>query len=855
MARYVYRFAQGMADGTATMHELLGAKGAGLAEMARLGLPVPAGFTVSTEACARYLEQRQMPQELYAEVKEGLAHIQSYTARAWKDAKNPLLVSIRVGGPAALPGMSQTILNIGLDQVAARALVKAGDDEEFVRRARGQFHHLYRQVVYGGIELPIPDDPEDQLWEAIKACFASWEAPQMQGYRRLHDQSTGPGTAVTVMAMVFGDRDDQSASGVCFTRHPATGQDRLYGEYLPRRQGIDVVAAAASPHPLCPDDRLSASEPCLAEAMPAIFEQLKAAARQLESHYREMQEIEFTIESGRLWLLQSRRATRTGPAAVKVTLDMLDEELIDDEEAVLKVDPIHHVPELSTPRIDPALDDEEPLFEGIASSPGAATGRLVIGVAEAVSMARRGEPVVLLRRMTSADDVEGIEAADALVTTEGGLTAHAAEVAREISLPCVSGARQVHLAEDASGIYVGDHFFARGAMLTVDGSTGRVYEGSRPLITDRTHGDERYAQFFDFVDRHRRMDIRLDITSMDQVGRQMDLSVDGVGMAHLDRLLLNDDQQTMAMRQVLLSADEESVDQAMGQLLQRQRHDAVQILRAARGLPVSFALMDAPLQEFLPQSQASRELTASTLDLDPDALIRQIHALRESHPLLGLRGSRLAIVQPSLYAMQIQAVVEATRAVVDEGITPLVGLLLPRIADPGELSRLVGEVQETVGRHLHGTRERLRIDVGASIHLPRAAMMADEIAKEVDYLLVATGDLTALTWGMTPENSPRFMTTYLADRLVAHDPFQSLDRPGVGELLRMTISRGRHANPDLIVGVDAAHGADPRSIRFFESIDVDFLTVHPDDVQATRLAAAQAYVRYERALRFARPPA
>ncbi len=885
MGRYVYHFGAGKADGKAEMNELLGAKGANLAEMCRLGIAVPPGITITTEACAHYLRSGNHPPGLRQEVEEGIAHIETMTGRRFGDKKSPLLLSVRSGAPESMPGMMETILNVGLNDGTTRGLAGTDGDERFAFACRRRLVEMYSKVIFGltdralkraiaqqqqqsdiadespeeqfeavrraalrEVNNEVPTTVGDQLWAAIEAIFESWNAPRARAYRRLHGIESGPGTGVTLMAMVFGNRDRQSMSGVAFSRHPVTGRNVPYGEFLRCAQGDQLVEGRITPGLLHEERRRSGSVATMREEMPEIYDQCCRVLAQLEAHYGDMQEVEFAVDSGKLWFLQTRQATRTGPAAVRAALDMIDEGLIDDEEAVLRVDANRHIPELMSPRLNPSSKAaNEPAFYGMAASPGAATGRLVTSTAEALTRARRGESVVLVLPTTSVDDVDALDAVQAVVTTQGGITAHAAEVTREIGLPCVCGADEVEFRSDRSGIGIGEDFISRGEIVTVDGTQGAVYVGKLELLSKGDEDDD-VAQFLAIADRYRRMDVRVDADSIDAIEQGMSAGADGVGMCRTESMVLSDRERVMAMRKFLLTGDETAADEAMSTLLTYHRHDVAQILRAVKGEPVALRLLDAPLADFLPVDEADIRATAQELEIDVDDVIQRTDALEESIPRLGLRGSRLAVVEPAIYTMQVQAIIEAARLVVDDGIFPAVEILIPGISDAGELEWVVDLIETAIATNLHGGVEQVAVELGILVQSPRAAMIAEAIALHADFITLATRELTQLCWGMSAESSRRIMTHYVDQGFVAADPYESVDRQGVGELLQMAVRRGRSRGAELMVGVDAGHSRDRRSVRFFEALDIDFLTVASSDVPTARLAAAQAYIEYERAL-------
>lgn len=889
MGRYVYYFSPGNAEGTAAMKELLGAKGAGLAEMARLGLPVPPGMTVSTEACSYFLEKGTMPAGLRQNITEGIAEIEALTGRGWGDADAPLLLSVRGGGLESVPGMMDTVLNVGLNEKTLEGLISQSGNRRFAYDCWRRFIQMYAVVVHGlspeMMEAPIgaalvradvnreaelsardwkdvidelqrllfdeagveiPDDPTEQLWSVIEAIYRTWDSGSAVAYRRMHEMNPTAGTGINIMTMVFGNLDEKSASGVAFTRNPATGEPGHYGEYLPCAQGEDVVGTDFTPHPLQrPDDDVDGVE-SLQEAMPHIYAQLCRNFESLEAHYRDMLDIEFTVESGKLWILEIRRGMRTGQAAVRVALDLIKEGLIDPDEAVMRVDPQHHVPEFLGMNIDPRIQRPAAMIYGLAASSGAVVGRLVTSTAEALARSRRGESVVLVRQRTTSEDLAGLQASSAVITSTGGLSSHAAAQARRLGMPCICGARDLSIAADGSGITAGDHFIARGEILTVDGTAGEAYIDELPLVEGGE--DPRLQRFLEICDRHRRLEVRVNADTVDEVRRGINLGAEGVGLCRTEQILLCDEDRLMTMRRAILDGGQGQSAGAFDELLHFHRHDAAQILRALAGRPVTMRLLDPPLSRFLPTDEISLVRTAANMEIERDEVIRRVEALGESHPMMGLRGCRLGLVQPALYQMQVQAIVEAMRMVIDDGISPVVEILIPMVSGVEELRRVVESIEETIWEHLHGAYEMITLDIGAMIQLPRAALLAEDMARFVDFICFDTDELTQLTWGMSREDSRRFMSTYVEQQLLAHDPFEVLDRVGVGELLRTATFRGRRVDEGLTIGVYGGHAREARSVRFFESLDIDYLTVAPQDVPAARVAAARAFVAHERAL-------
>ena len=889
MGRYVYHFEPGAAEGRAQMRDLLGVKGANLAEMARMGLNIPPGMTITTEACSHFLDHGEFPPGLRMEIEEGLGQLQSATRRVWGDGARPLLLSARSGAAKSMPGMMETVLNLGLTGSVMRRWMAEGEDPWFVHNCRRRLIQMYARVVYGiddGLmeaccrrvgqetgpskdsaaaleeakvdalhrlvlreaKTTVPDDADEQLWGAVEAIFRSWNAPRVREHRRLHDIDAGGGTAVTLMTMVFGNRDDRSCSGIGFTRHPITGSRRSYGEYLPRRQGDAVAEGRKTPGSVRRGPLLAPGIPSLEESMPGVCAELVETFYRLERHLRAVQEVEFTVESGRLWLLQTRQAICTGPAAVRIALDMVDEGMLEDEEALLRVDPSRHIPDLLGRRLDADADRSHLLVRAVGASPGAARGRLVTKTAEAVERARRGESVVLLQSKTKVSDVDSLRLVQAIVTTEGGMTAHLAEVSRKLGLPCVCGAAEVEIAEDGSGITIGGRFIPRGQMVTVDGTRGEVYAERLPLV-EGVKVDKRLERFLELADRFRRMDVRVAADELDEMEEGLAQGADGVGLCRSEVMIGGEERRLMAMRRVLLSGDEDEQQEALEELLHLHRHDLAQIVRFADGRPVTVRLMDAPLGDFLPGDDQALERTSAELEVELAEVERRCRAFMEDEPGLGLRGVRMGLVYPELYAMQVQALVEACRMVVDEGVVPTAEILIPRVASAREAEEVADLVEATMARHLHGATSRINIDVGVVVQLPRAAFRCAEIARVADFVIFDHAELTRWSWGMAREEAGRYLPMYLERGLVDADPFATIDRRGVGELIRRAIADGRRIYRDLVVGVEVGDNGGTAAIHDYEALEVDSLTVAPSQVVATRLAAAQAYVVYERARR------
>ena len=886
---FVYRFEQGHARGDGSQKELLGGKGAGLAEMARLGMPVPPGMTLTTEACRSYLEHGFFPEGLEMQVRKGIAWLEKRTGRGFGDADNPLLLSVRSGAARSMPGMMDTVLNLGLSEDSVEGLARQSGDRRFAYDCLRRFVQMYTSVVMGvddalleevlvrhrrragvdddhdlgweelfaiseamrqkAVEVTgrdVPRGPFGQLWGAVEAVFRSWEAPRARAYRKLHRISGGGwGTAVNIMVMVFGNLGDESASGVAFSRNPATGEARPYGEYMIATQGEDVVGGRRSPGPLGMNEEQHGGMAAMERLMPEQYTELCGYMQELERNYHDMQDVEFCVERGTLWMLQTRAAKRTGQAAVRAALEMCEEGLIDEEEAILRVDPKLHLERALHRQI--AGSPPEPIARGQAASPGAATGRIALSSERAVALADDGEDAILVRPMTSADDVEGLHAAAGVLTAQGGLTSHAAVVARGIGTPCVCGVGALRIDEEEGGFYLGDDFFKEGDAITIDGGSGEVFAGALKLKDPTITGE--LKTFLTLADRYRRLEVRVNVDSAGEAELAREMGAEGVGLCRTEHMILESSEAVLAMRQVLLSTDWESREEGLEALVNFQRQEVAQILRHMDGLPVMVRLLDPPAHEFLPGTAAGRKRVAKALGISEEAVGWRVDALGESNPMLGFRGGRLAMVYPQIYEAQVQAIVEASRQVQDEGVRTRVEIAIPMVADPGEAGHLIAVINDAVARHLYGLSREADVAVGVMVEVPRAALLAGELALEADFFSFGTNDLTQLMWGMSRDDAARFMEAYRDQGVLTEDPFEILDRAGVGLLMRQALKQGRMVYPQLAAGVCGEHAGEPHSIRFFEALNLDYVSVSPYRVASVRLAAAQAFIAEEQAAR------
>ena len=887
MTQYVYRFGGGMdADGAPSdkieARNLLGGKGANLAEMANIGLPVPPGFTISTEMCTRYYaEGGQFPASVRDEVAQGVAHIAAVTGKSFGDAADPLLVSVRSGARASMPGMMDTVLNLGLNDDTVEGLAKTSGDERFAWDSYRRFIQMYSDVVleldhdafeealeiikedngfftdtemeskhwkalvaeYKGLVeqlwgKPFPQDVNDQLWGAVSAVFGSWQAERAKVYRRLNDIPGEWGTAVNVQAMVFGNMGDTSATGVAFTRNPSTGDSAYYGEWLINAQGEDVVAGIRTPQYLSKAAREEANAKPLSmeEAMPETYKELTDVFDLLERHYRDMQDIEFTVERGKLWMLQTRAGKRTAKAALKIAVDMAHDGLITEEEAVMRVDPMA-LDQLLHPTLDPEAE-RDVLTSGLPASPGAASGLIVFDSDTAERRTEMGDDVILVRVETSPEDIHGMHAAKGILTARGGMTSHAAVVARGMGRPCVSGAGTISINNETKIMKVGDRELKEGDLLTIDGSNGQVMAGRVATIQPELVGD--FGVLMVWADKVRRLGVRTNAeTPLDcQVAR--DFGAEGIGLCRTEHMFF-DAARITAVRQMILAPDEKGRREALAKLLPEQRDDFRQIFEVMVGLPVTIRLLDPPLHEFLPHHQSEFEEVAKAADVGVDMLKQRANELHEFNPMLGHRGCRLGVTYPEIYEMQARAIFEAACEVAEaSGEAPIPEVMIPLVATARELE-LMKDVVDRMAKAVFAEKGReIEYLVGTMIELPRAALMAGEIAAHGEFFSFGTNDLTQTTLGVSRDDAGRFLTQYVDKGIFPRDPFVSLDIEGVGQLIELAAERGRAVRPGIKLGICGEHGGDPASIAFCEKTGLDYVSASPYRVPIARLAAAQA---------------
>jgi pyruvate,orthophosphate dikinase len=879
MAKHVYFFGDGNADGNSKMRELLGGKGADLAEMTGLGISVPPGFTISTDVCTHFMEHGgEFPEGLEEEVRQNLARVESIMKAGFGDARNPLLVSVRSGARISMPGMMDTVLNLGLNDKTVEGLAAGTENPRFAYDSYRRFIHMYASVVMGvghehfeeliqrkkneaGLEhdhelttdhlreltgeykelvrrvkgTHFPEEPEEQLWGAVAAVFRSWNGNRAVVYRRIHNIPGHWGTAVNVQSMVFGNMGEDSATGVAFTRDPATGEGRFFGEFLPNAQGEDVVAGIRTPLPINIDKANPLSDQSLEATMPAIYAELERIYQRLEAHFRDMQDIEFTIQRGKLWMLQTRSGKRTARAAIRIAVDMVGEGLISEEEALKRVDP-EQLESLLHRMISPTVD-ADPIARGLPASPGAASGGIVFTVEDAVRHVAAGEKVVLVRLETSPEDVEGMKVAEAIVTARGGMTSHAAVVARGMGKCCVVGCSAITVNYEKRTLRVAGKAYAEGSTITVDGRTGSVYEGSLPTVEPVL--DEYFHRFMKWADAHRRLKVRANADTPEDAETAVKFGAEGIGLARTEHMFFKEDRIPV-VREMILASNRDERLAALKKILPMQREDFLGVFRAMNGRPVTIRLLDPPLHEFLPKDESEMRNTARDLGRSVDEIRSAAAALEEFNPMLGHRGCRLGITYPEIYEVQVEAIIEAAVAAKREGVDVRPEIMVPLIGIREELRQLREMVRRVADGVLAREKERVPYLIGTMIEVPRAAVVAGSIAEVAEFFSFGTNDLTQMTYGFSRDDSGKFLGEYIAQGVLARDPFETIDREGVGELVRMAVEKGRAKNPTLKVGICGEHGGDPASVEFFHAVGLDYVSCSPYRVPLARLAAARA---------------
>ena len=873
--KYVYLFS----EGNASMRELLGGKGANLAEMTNIGLPVPQGFTISTEACTKYYEDgRRINDEIMAEIMENIAKMEEINGKKFGDLKNPMLVSVRSGARASMPGMMDTILNLGLNDEVVNAMIQGNPDpkfERFVYDSYRRFIQMFSDVVMEvgkkyfeqlidqmkekkGVKLDIeltaadlkelaeqfkaeykkqigedfPSDPKIQLYEAIKAVFRSWDNPRANVYRRDNDIPYSWGTAVNVMPMVFGNLNENSGTGVAFTRDPATGEKKLMGEFLTNAQGEDVVAGVRTPMPIAQ----------MEEKFPEAFHQFVQVCSTLENHYHDMQDMEFTVENGKLFMLQTRNGKRTAQAALKIACDLVDEGMIDEKQAVLMIDP-RNLDTLLHPQFDAeALAKANPIGKGLGASPGAACGKIVFNADDAIEWKKRGEKVVLVRLETSPEDITGMKAAQGILTVRGGMTSHAAVVARGMGTCCVSGCGEIAMDEENKKFTLGGKTFHEGDPISIDGSTGKIYDGIIPTVDATISGY--FGRIMGWADKYRRLRVRTNADTPRDAKKARELGAEGIGLCRTEHMFFEADR-IAAFREMICSDTVEERKAALAKILPYQQGDFEQLYEALEGMPVTIRFLDPPLHEFVPNTESEIALLAKTQGKTVEQIKNIIASLHEFNPMMGHRGCRLAVTFPEIAEMQTRAVIRAAINVqkrhADWTVKP--EIMIPLVGEVKELKYVKDVVVATADEELKAAGVEMPYKVGTMIEIPRAALTADEIAKEAEFFSFGTNDLTQMTFGFSRDDAGKFLGAYYDKKIYENDPFARLDQVGVGKLVKMAATLGRQTRPDLHLGICGEHGGDPSSVEFCHKVGLDYVSCSPFRVPIARLAAAQAAIK------------
>lgn len=876
--QWVYGFGA-KTEGNAKMKELLGGKGANLAEMSSLGLPVPPGFTVTTEVCTYYYANKKTyPAELTDQVTAALAALEKQMGHQFGDKDNPLLLSVRSGARVSMPGMMDTVLNLGLNDDTVLGLAKKSGNERFAYDSYRRFiqmygdvvlevpHHEfedildqhkrdqgvtqdtdltaetlkavvkdYKALVQKELGKPFPMDVHEQLWGAVGAVFASWLTPRAVTYRNIHTIPESWGTAVNVQCMVFGNMGDDCATGVAFTRDPSTGEDYFYGEYLVNAQGEDVVAGIRTPQSLTikGKEKEQSTLPAMEEVMPAVFKQLCDVRLTLEKHYRDMQDIEFTVQSGKLFMLQTRSGKRTTAAALKIAVDMVNEKLITKEEGLLRIEP-QAIDQLLHPTLDP-MAHKRVLAKGLPASPGAASGEVVFSADEAEVKAKDGKAIILCRRETSPEDIHGMHAAKGILTSRGGMTSHAAVVARGMGRACVAGAGAIAMDYERGIMMIGDVTVKAGEMITIDGSTGEVMLGVVPTIEPKLSGD--FSIVMDWADEVRIMGVRTNAETPLDAQTAHGFGAEGIGLCRTEHMFF-DPARIQHVREMIFASNEADRRVALDKLLPEQRGDFVALFRIMEGLPVTIRLLDPPLHEFLPQTEEDIADFARVAKLDPEKVHRRLAELHEANPMLGHRGCRLGVTYPEIYEMQVRAIIEAA---VEVSVTP--EIMIPLVATQAEFRLMKALADKTAEAVFAEKKKRVSYTVGTMIELPRAALIADKIAEDAAFFSFGTNDLTQTTLGLSRDDAAHFLPDYLRQGIFERDPFATLDTEGVGQLIGIGVERGRMTNKSLKAGICGEHGGDPASIAFCQGVGLDYVSCSPYRVPIARLAAAQAAIR------------
>ncbi|MFH1931316.1 MAG: pyruvate, phosphate dikinase [Pseudomonadota bacterium] len=891
--KYVYTFGAGKSEGSATMKLLLGGKGANLAEMSNLGMPVPAGFTISTDVCTEFFENKgQYHDEVKIQVENGIKHVEEIMGAKFGDPENPLLVSVRSGAAASMPGMMDTVLNLGLNETTIKGIIKESGNERFAWDSYRRFVQMYGDVVLNmkpeskeeedpfeviidqvkekkGIKLDteltpddlkelvalfkteikkrtgseFPTDPWEQLWGSISAVFGSWNNPRALTYRKLNKIPPDWGTAVNVQAMVFGNMGDDCATGVAFTRDPATGENKFYGEYLVNAQGEDVVSGARTPQPVNETTKSDPSHKTLEEIMPEAYKELEGIYKKLEEHYRDMQDIEFTIQKGRLWMLQTRSGKRTAAAAVRIAVEMAKEGLINKEEAIMSIDPAQ-LDQLLHPTFDPKAD-KNIITTGLPASPGAATGRIVFHADDAEEWAERGENTILVRIETSPEDIGGMNVAEGILTALGGMTSHAAVVARGMGTCCVAGCGELQVSYKDRTMTVNGKVYKEGDWISLDGSKGEVIEGKVPTIDPELSGD--FGELMSWADEVRKLNVRTNADTPHDSNVARNFGAEGIGLCRTEHMFFEGDR-IKAVREMILADDEAGRRKALDKLLPYQREDFYGIFKAMHDLPVTVRTLDPPLHEFLPHEEQNQEKMAKEMGITAAEVKVKVDSLHEFNPMLGHRGCRLGISYPEITAMQARAIMEAACQLTKEGVKVYPEIMIPLIGTKAELANqreVVVRVAEQVQKEMN---IKVNYMVGTMIEIPRAALTADEVAEEAEFFSFGTNDLTQMTFGFSRDDAGKFLKEYYEKGILTEDPFQTLDQTGVGQLVKIAIEKGRKTKPDLKIGICGEHGGDPKSVGFCHRVGMNYVSCSPYRVPIARLAAAQEALYEEKQL-------
>ncbi|KPB01212.1 pyruvate, phosphate dikinase [Ahrensia marina] len=879
MRKWVYTFADGMAEGSAADVALLGSKGANLAEMSRIGLPVPPGFTITTDACNRALQDGEIPQRVREQVDAALRHCEIMSGKKFGAITNPLVVSVRSGARVSMPGMMDTVLNLGLNDETVEALSEQSGDERFAYDTYRRFIQMYATVVMGcdhalfedildaarenagasrdnelgaeelrgivksyknaiqdDLDETFPQDPKEQLWRTVEAVFKSWNNPRAATYRALHNIPVEWGTAVTVQAMVFGNSGRNSATGVAFTRNPSTGENVLFGEFLVDAQGEDVVAGFRTPDPLSiVDDKPGAS---MQERLPEPYKALTSLANDLEQHFGDMQDIEFTVEAGKLWLLQTRAGKRTAKAAIRIAIEMANSDVISRQTALMRVD-ASSLDQLLHPSIDPDAK-RKIIASGLPASPGAACGEIVFSSADAVAAKAEGRDVILVRPETSPDDIQGMEAAVGILTSRGGMTSHAAVVARGMGKPCITGAGGMRIDKHNKALVTGGVMLRSGDYLTLDGNQGQVLEGKLPMVDSELSGD--FATLMEWSDAERRLKVRTNADTPTEARVARNFQADGIGLCRTEHMFAEGERSNI-MREMIVAETEEERRAVLDRLMPMQRSDFIELFEIMQGHPIAIRLFDPPLHDFLPKEEEAIRESAKTLGIDSSKMMRRVEELREINPMLGNRGVRLAICFPEIAEMQTRAIFEAAiLAGKKSGELVVPEIVVPLVAYNAELEYIRTRIDKIADEVMASHDQKIEYLVGCIIELPRAAIRAELIAQSADFLSFGTNDLTQTTLGISRDDASTFLSTYLRKGVIQLDPFINLDVEGVGELMRIATERGRKTEPELLLGITGEHGGDPTSITFCEKLGLDYVSCSPYRVPIARLAAAQAAI-------------